>query len=177
MPSSDASIRLVLSMEYVQETSQKVQVLRNAFSPHVGRLLTGYECAELHFEETDSWDRWDDMPVRLRFGESDVVSVAWTEFDDLLVTPDESLPDWYSVSTNIRWVDRDISELDSCIDRTLKNIMLGRGEMSIEGNDVEVWNRLVLEFDGIWFEIYNALDKNGYAQQPRPPEGEFLKCE
>jgi len=48
--------------------------------------------------------------------------------------------------------------------------------MSIEGRDIEIWTRLVIQVDGGWLEIFNALDENGYAFQRQKPDGEFLPC-
>ncbi len=54
--------------------------------------------------------------------------------------------------------------------------MLGQGEMSIEGRDIEIWTRLVIETDRGWLEIYNALDENGYEFYAERPEGNLVRC-
>jgi hypothetical protein len=163
-------------MPYIREKSGKIAAIRGSFRSLVGKSLTGYQCAEIFLDETGTWDRWDDLPVRLFFGRSDIVSVAWTKFDDLLVTPDDSIPDWYSESTHIRWVDDQIPQLNECVGKVLRNVRIGRGEMGIGGVDIEVWNRLMLDLDGVWFEIFNALDENGYAHHIQSPDGEFHSC-
>jgi hypothetical protein len=48
--------------------------------------------------------------------------------------------------------------------------------MSIEGEEVEIWTRLLIEVDGSWLEIFNALDENGYAFHAGRPAGIFVPC-
>ena len=52
--------------------------------------------------------------------------------------------------------------------------MLGRGEMTIEGRDVEIWT--LIETDRGWLEIFNALDENGYDLHAEKPAGMFVRC-
>ncbi len=145
--------------------------------PLLGTSLSEYRCAEIFVEDDSSWDRWDDMPVRLFFGAADVVSVSWTDFNDLLVAPFEVLPDWYGTdSARIRWTNDRIPGLTNCIGRTLTDVFLGRGDMSVSGEEMEVWTRLVLGFDDLWLEIFNALDENGYQQHSTMPDGDFRRC-
>ncbi|MEZ5977715.1 MAG: hypothetical protein R3F34_05800 [Planctomycetota bacterium] len=46
--------------------------------------------------------------------------------------------------------------------------------MAIEGRDIEVWSRLLIETDKGWLEVYDALDTNGYTWHAARPEGEFV---
>ncbi len=55
-------------------------------------------------------------------------------------------------------------------------VSLGRGEMSIESRDIEIWTRLLFDLGGSWLEVFNALDENGYALHLTKPEGEFRPC-
>jgi len=54
--------------------------------------------------------------------------------------------------------------------------MLGRGEMSIEAKEVEIWTRLLIQVDEGWLEVFNALDENGYAFHAERPAGIFVPC-
>jgi hypothetical protein len=54
--------------------------------------------------------------------------------------------------------------------------MLGQGEMAVEGREVEIWTRLMIETDRGWVEIFNALDENGYDLHAEKPAGTFVGC-
>jgi hypothetical protein len=48
--------------------------------------------------------------------------------------------------------------------------------MSVEGRDVEVWTRLLIQTDNGWLEIFNALDENGYDYHSERPGGTLMPC-
>jgi hypothetical protein len=54
--------------------------------------------------------------------------------------------------------------------------MLGRGEMSIEGKEIEIWTRLLIATDRGWLEVSNALDENRYDFHVEMPGGDFVSC-
>ena len=48
--------------------------------------------------------------------------------------------------------------------------------MSIEGTEIEIWTRLLIETDKGWIELFNALDENGYDFHEGQPSGDFISC-
>ena len=48
--------------------------------------------------------------------------------------------------------------------------------MTLEGREVEIWTRLLIETDKGWLEISNALDENGYFFHLEKPRGTFVSC-
>ena len=76
----------------------------------------------------------------------------------------------------MRWVHNSIDRLNALIGSTILSVMLGRGEMTLEGRDLEIWTRLLIETDKGWLEVFNALDENGYDFHRHKPEGIFVSC-
>lgn len=163
-------------MAKLQDISAKCTHTGYRFAPMIGQRLTRYECAQMYLEDEGQWERWDDLPLRLYFEQKSVVSVSWSSFCNLKVTQDEALPHWFHGKPPVRWVDDDIPEIESCIGLRLCDVRLGRGEMTVEGNEIEIWTSLLLGFEAGWFEIFNALDENGYDYHSKLPEGEFRSC-
>ena len=163
-------------MPEAQDLHKKSDLIRRIFAPLIGQRLTRYEAGEAYFEEEGLWERWDDLPLRLYFSPAFAVSISWSGFDDLRVASDDALPHWYGHWPTIRWRSDCVPELENYLGHNLIEVKLGRGEMTIEGEDIEIWTRLLLGFENGWFEIFNALDENGYNYHSELPEGEYRSC-
>jgi len=152
---------------------EKCAALRTIFRPLLGDRLSRYATAELFVAEDEEWSAWDDLPIRLYWASGAVTSVSWTKFDELVLTPDGSLPAWLmkSDSNQPRWVENGRPALNFLLGSCLQGVELGRGEMSVEGRELEIWTRVILRFENGWLEIYNALDQNGYAAHKEQPIG------
>lgn len=153
---------------------KKVSDIRSAFGPAIGSTLSGYSTAEvLHDDET--WDAWPDLPIRLEWGAHGLIAVSWSKFDDLWIAMDTCLP--FTVDgSKVRWVRNALEAVNRAVGATIRSVALGRGEMSVEGRDVEVWTRLLIQTDSGWLEIFNALDENGCAFHPNRPVGTLVSC-
>ncbi len=153
---------------------EKLDLVREHFLPLSGHSIVRFETAEI-LHEDGTWAEWPDLPIRIFTDHGDVVSVRWSRFDDLFVAGDCALP--FDVDpTTTRWRTNLPDKLGSIIGRKICGTMIGRGEMSLEGKDIPIWTRLVLDLDGTWLEIFNALDENGYAIHDSQPDGEFQVC-
>ena len=151
--------------------SDKIQLIRHQFAPILGQRLEQYETAELLCE--GAWHPYDDLPLRLYFSSSPMVSICWSKFDALSFADQ---PFGLQAVSDVRWVKNGRSDLDQVLGLSLSGVALGRGEMSVEGRDIEIWTRLALDLGPKWLEVFNALDENGYAVHDRLPEGEFYRC-
>ncbi|RCS55922.1 hypothetical protein DTL42_00595 [Bremerella cremea] len=153
---------------------KKINVIREASTPLIGRKIERFETAEiLHHDGT--WDDWPDLPIRIYGNGRTMLSVSWSRFDDLWLSNDTSLPFAVEDATT-RWKPNGINKITGAIGCTIQGVSLGRGEMSIESRDIEIWTRLVFDLDGKWLEVFNALDENGYDLHLVKPDGEFRKC-
>jgi hypothetical protein len=153
---------------------EKTRHIAHAFCPAVGSMITGYTTAELRLED-GTWDPWPDLPVRLEWGDGNIIAVSWSKFDDLWLATDLSLP--FDVgSQDVRWVRNSHVALDQAIGARISSVLLGRGEMSLDGVDIEVWTRLLVQLDDACLEVFNALDENGYDFHVRFPPGQFVTC-
>jgi len=77
----------------------------------------------------------------------------------------------------IKWVSEENKELDSIIGKEIKSVGLGKGEVTIEGKDIEIWTRLLFELsNGRTLEVFNALDENGIDVINTNVQGEWIKC-
>jgi hypothetical protein len=153
---------------------QRIAEIRAAFRPAIGTVLHRYSTAELLFDD-GTWDAWPDLPIRLDWGSDNTIAVSWSKFDELWLRTDASLPFSIDGST-VRWIQNSVSRLNPAIGATILSVMLGRGEMTLEGRDVEIWTRLLIETDKGWLEIFNALDGNGYDFHLVKPNGIFVSC-
>lgn len=144
------------------------------FSGLIGARLVWYETAEL-LQEDGSWTPWPDLPIRLYTDSGKVIAVSWSEFDALWIRKDMSLP-FPLGDASIRWVRNSIEKINGVLGGTISAVMIGRGEMSIEERDVEVWTRLLIRVGDGWLEIFNALDENGYDVHVSMPAGSFVPC-
>ena len=153
---------------------RKIEEIRSHFAPIVGARINRYETAELELDDS-TWDQWPDLPIRLYTDAGDVIAISWSGFDSLWIARDLSLPFSIDGST-IRWVSNSIDRLNPAVGTSIRSVMLGQGEMSIEGKEVEIWTRMLIQLDRGWLEIFNALDENGYAFYAEKPPGNFVPC-
>jgi hypothetical protein len=152
----------------------KLSNIRSKCAPFVGTRITHFETAEiLHLD--GKWAPWPDLPIRVFTATSGLISISWSRFDDLWLSTDLSIP-FEPEDTSVRWVVNAIDVISPAIGGTIEAIHLGRGQMSIEGTDVEIWTRIVIETDKGWIEVFNALDENGYDFHSAMPSGEFVPC-
>jgi hypothetical protein len=66
--------------------------------------------------------------------------------------------------------------MDAAVGASIRSVLLGQGEMSMEGQEVEIWTRLLVQLDTGWLEVFNALDENGYDFHAQMPNGGFITC-
>lgn len=151
---------------------EKLAAIQKHFAPVIGKQIVRYATAEILYED-GTWDSWTDLPVRIYTTSAGMVAVSWSKFDDLWLANDDSLPFSIEGSTT-RWVANGLPEWNACLGATISAVLLGRGAMSIEGRDIEIWTRLVLTLSRGWLEIFNALDENAYAFHEVMPDGEFV---
>lgn len=159
--------------KHIQSLDDKVSAIREHFRQFIGSLITGYQTAEILSD--GKWFDLPDLPIRLLFGAVRVISISWSKFDDLWLSPDATSPYSFEGSA-IRWVDNAIGELQVIPGSVLQSVSLGRGNMSVDGKEIEIWTRLLLKLDRGWLEIFNALDENGYSYHTATPSGEFKFC-
>lgn len=161
-------------MGETRDLASKTDAIRSFFSAVHGEKLACYETAELLLDD-GSWDLWPDLPIRLYTDNQQLISIAWSRFEDLWIATDLSLP--FSVEgSTVRWVRNSIAKLNPAIGNSIGSVMIGRGEMSLGGREVEIWTRLLIEVGNSWMEIFNALDENGYDFHLQRPAGIFLSC-
>jgi hypothetical protein len=153
---------------------RKMGDIRSHFAVLVGAKIIRYETAELLFDD-GTWDSWNDLPIRLYTDTGKLIAISWSQFDDLWIAGDLSLPFSIEGST-IRWVNNGIEKIKAAIGTSIRSVMLGQGEMSIEGREVASWSRILIQLDTGWLEIFNALDENGYDFHTEEPIGNFVRC-
>jgi hypothetical protein len=151
-----------------------ISTIRSSFSTVVGAKLAYYETAELLLDD-GSWASWPDLPIRLYTDTQKLIAIAWSRFDDLWIATDSSLPFSIEGST-VRWVRSSVEKINRALGNPIGSVMIGRGQMSVEGREVEIWTRLLIDFDSGWLEIFNALDENGYDFHLQRPAGAFIPC-
>ena len=115
------------------------------------------------------------LRIRIYTDSRSLVSVSWSRFGDLWLANDDSLP-FAAEDATTRWVENNTSGINDCLGKTIHGVMLGRGEMSIEEREIEIWTRLVIDLVDRWLEIFNALDENGYDLHNTKPTGGFVNC-
>jgi hypothetical protein len=163
-----------MKMRATVNLDSKIRKIRSSFSDVIGAKLVCYETAEL-LQDDGSWDPWPDLPIRLYTDTQKVIAIAWSRFDDLWIATDSSLPFSIQGST-VRWVRNSVEKINGAIGNPIGSVMIGRGQMSVEGRDVEIWTRLLIEVGSAWLEIFNALDENGYDFHLCQPTGTFIPC-
>ena len=153
---------------------RKVRDIQEHFAPVIGEAIHHYETAELLLEDS-SWTSWPDLPIRLYTGPDTLVAISWSRFDDLWLAKDTSLP-FPTEGSTTRWVANGLKAINPVVGSSIGSVMLGQGEMSIEGRPIEIRTRLLIRVAVGWLEIFNALDENGYAFHSERPEGSFIPC-
>jgi len=162
-------------MNYAESLENKSQLIRNQFESMLGKPITGYELAELWCEEEKEWSEWMDIPLFLSSGE-EVISISWQKFNELAIEKGRTLPFSLSGST-VRWLSEGVSNVEPAIGKIISSISIGRGEMSVEDREIEIWTRLLIGFDGgEVLEVFNALDESGIVFHTNPVSGETIKC-
>ena len=162
-------------MNYVSDPKQKVELISNRLRALLGKKIQRYELAQLWDETTREWSYWMDVPLFLTVGNS-TLSISWYKFDELAIEWGRVLP-FSLVGSTVRWVSDGVNALDAATGRKITAISLGRGEMSIEKNEIETWTRLLFTLDnGTTLEIFNALDENGIQLHTSQVPGETIKC-
>ena len=151
----------------------KVNAILNACTPLIGRTIERFETAEI-LHDHGMWDDWPDLPVRIYCDRDTLLSVSWSRFDDLWLSNDTTLP-FAAEDATTRWKSNGIESIRPAIGRSIRGVLLGRGEMSIDSRDIEIWTRLVFDLGDRWLEVFNALDENGYDLHIVEPVGEFRK--
>ena len=158
----------------VECCESKMALIREYMTDLIGKSLVKYETAELlHLD--GNWTAWNDLPIRLFTESAEPLSVVWSKFDELWIDRGSSLP-FSTEGATARWIENSTPSINRVIGKKVVSVMLGKGEMSVESKPIEIWTRLVLAFDDGWFEIFNALDENGYEYHVSQPVGEFVKC-
>ena len=157
---------------------EKVDLIKEHFEPLIGSTVQELQTVQLYCDYFDGnegeWDDWNDQPISLKFSENRFVSVSWSKFDEIWMASEKALS--HSSNMDFRWVTNNNSLLLPIMGQRLSSVWLGQGEMSIEERPIEIWTRLLLEFNNNWLEIYNALDENGYDLHASKPIGEMVRC-
>lgn len=158
----------------MEELEPKLKEIRSKFSTLLGAEIIQFQTAEIGRDD-DTWDPWPDLPIRIITAHSGLIAISWSRFDDLWLSSDLSLP-FATEGSLVRWMVNSIPAINPAIGATMRSVHLGRGEMSIEGTEIEIWTRLLIETDKGWIEVFNALDENGYDFHTVKPSGEFVFC-
>ena len=152
----------------------KIELIQSCCESVIGSTIKSSETAEILLED-GTWDDWADLPVRLYFTDEQLLSVSWSKFDELWMSNDLSLP--FSVDRMAtRWKANAFLPLQKIVGRTVRSVFIGRGEMTIGSQEIEIWTRLLFDLGDVWFEVVNALDQNDYELHTAMPNGEFRKC-
>lgn len=153
----------------IEDKEEKIAAITLHLAPILGQKLHRVETALLKMED-GNWDDWFDLPARLFFEQEKVVSVSWSYFDRLFIAGDYSLP--FDLSdAEVGWKTNRIEGFSMFLGQTLQGVSFGQGDMTVEGKAVDIWTRLLLEFDKGWVEIYNGLDENAFAFHETKPPG------
>lgn len=64
-------------MEYLSDTEDKINLIRQKFSKLIGGEIRGYEFAQMWVEEEQEWSDWMDIPLFITINDS-TVSISWT---------------------------------------------------------------------------------------------------
>ena len=162
-------------MKYVESLDEKSQLIRIQFEPLIGMPIKGYEVAEMWCSEEQKWSEWMDIPLFLNVGEK-VISISWQKFNELAIATGRVLPFSLGGST-FRWLCEGVSTLEPAIGKVITTVSIGRGGMSIEDHEIEIWTRLLIGLeDGEVLEIFNALDENGIEFHAKSVKAEIKKC-
>jgi hypothetical protein len=162
-------------MNYCSQKEDKIALIQKYFGPLVGQKIDGYELPQYWYEEDKEWSDWMDLPLILKINKKPL-SISWCQFEDFAIDAGRPLP-FSLVDTTVKWISEGNKYLDSIIGQEIKSVALGRGEMTMEGKDIEIWTRLLIELsDGRTLDVFNALDENGVDVIDSNIEGELIKC-
>jgi len=153
---------------------EKFNAIREVCTTVIGSTIERFETAEICYCD-GTWDDWPDLPIRIFFTDEKLLSISWSRFEDLWLSNDTSLPFAVEEATT-RWKTNGVAEITAAVGHTLQSVMLGREQMAIGAHEFEIWPRLLFDLGGMWLEVYNALDENGYILHAAQPDGEFRKC-
>ncbi|OMQ22172.1 hypothetical protein [Serratia oryzae] len=143
----------------------KAEAIKKVFGTFIGATLIGYSTAEIF---VDRWEPWNDLPIRLAFNNGQIISVAWSKFDDLWLSNDQSLPfDIYD--SKVRWIENAFDDLNRLIGGVILSVSLGQDYLELGGEETPLDIHLIIETDRGVMDIFNALDENGYAYLPSRP--------
>lgn len=152
-----------------------ISAIREYTGPVIGQTIARFETAQILYHDDNTWADWPDLPIRIHCCNDKLISIAWSKFDDLWLSNDESVP-FPIEDDRIRWLSNRYSKIDAAVGKTIAGVMIGRGEMTIESRDIEIWTRLLFDLGNMWLEVFNALDENGYDLHVVLPDGEFRQC-
>lgn len=162
-------------MNYVEDLKEKIALIRERFSGLIGEKVQGYELAQIWVESESDWSNWMDVPLFLTVGDQ-TLSISWVKFNELAIEPWRVLP-FPLCSSTIRWLCEGVETLDQVTGKRIISVSLGRGDMTIEEKEIEIWTRLLLTLDnGMTLSVYNALDENGIELITEDKIGEAIKC-
>ncbi|MDS6631314.1 hypothetical protein QYS46_12500 [Klebsiella michiganensis] len=114
---------------------------------------------EIYF---DDWEPWNDLPIRIYFDGGEVISIAWSKFDELWLSNDLTLP--FSIEYNqVRWVTNSPKEIRGCLNNRISSVKLGVDYFVIENNKIEVFTHLLVYTTNGILDVFNNLDENGYS--------------
>jgi hypothetical protein len=155
----------------------QLQLACQYFHSRIGHPLLRYETAEIRTHD-ETWEPWNDLPIRLYLGPGAPVCVAWSKTAELWIDVGDALPfPATGEGDQYRWAANAQPALEPMRGCTYYSAYLGQ-HASLPPNDLAfgLWNRLLLEFDHGWVEVFNALDENGYAVHAARPDGEWVRC-
>lgn len=151
-------------MQFVTKLDEKIDLIKEIFSPLIGETFAYYETAEGYFTENSEafdndiakWDNFPDIPVFLCFAKQQVISVCWEKFDDLAIASGRQLS--FSLNGSIlKWSIHNLSNRK----QKLKKVHLASNHMTWDNVKIKIWIHLLLEFDNRKvLEITNNLDEN-----------------
>ncbi|HBM3269069.1 hypothetical protein [Klebsiella michiganensis] len=137
----------------------KVNNIYTCFFKLLGKKIIKYETAEIYF---DDWEPWNDLPIRIYFDGDEVISIAWSKFDELWLSNDLTLP--FSIEYNqVRWVTNSPKEIRGCLNNRISSVKLGVDYLVIENNKIEVFTHLLVYTTNGILDVFNNLDENGYS--------------
>ncbi|EPC3765439.1 hypothetical protein [Klebsiella michiganensis] len=137
----------------------KVNNIYTCFFKLLGKEIIKYETAEIYF---DDWEPWNDLPIRIYFDGDEVISIAWSKFDELWLSNDLTLP--FSIEYNqVRWVTNSPKEISGCLNNRISSVKLGVDYLVIENNKIEVFTHLLVYTTNGILDVFNNLDENGYS--------------
>ena len=137
----------------------KVNNIYTCFFKLLGKKIIKYETAEIYF---DDWEPCNDLPIRIYFDGDEVISIAWSKFDELWLSNDLTLP--FSIEYNqVRWVTNSPKEIRGCLNNRISSVKLGVDYLVIENNKIEVFTHLLVYTTNGILDVFNNLDENGYS--------------